>query len=148
MMYLSYANDYESYSKEGAKHIIAVVLDDEFYHNLKSIQDISQRTTFPYRVDYTFRFPTDKVRLLESEFLDEYITDTKEYASWELGGDHPLDYYHHEVHSYEPKENFWYAIKPDVVMLTHSGGNSFGFNARFQNKMYYGYGFDWSRYIK
>ena len=144
-MYLSHTNDYPKY--DGEQFLLAVVLEDEIFDNFKRIRDTCKDIDFPYRASYAFQFPTDKARLLEVGFLDEFIKDCKEYESWEMGGDDPLDYYRYQIHPYEPKEDFWHEIKPDSVTLTYTDGSSFGFDAHRKSETYYGYGIDWTRFL-
>jgi hypothetical protein len=145
MMYLSYANED---IEEGADELLlAVVLDDKTIGNVKRIKEICSELQFPYPPLYRFTFPKDKVRLLEKDFLDDYLKDCKEYASWEIGGDDPLDYYHFQLHPYEPKKDFWHCIQPIAVVLDYSGGNTFGFEASHGGKGYVGYRFDWCKLL-
>jgi hypothetical protein len=146
-MYLSYTNDGPN-NKDEERLLLAVVLDGEFFDNVRKIIETCKVVKFPYSTTYEFVFPTDKVRLLESYGLDEAITDCKKYESWEMGGDDPLDYYRFQVHQYEPKEEFWkYCTKPDSVVLHFCNPNCFGFDAHYKGETYYGYAFDWSNYL-
>lgn len=146
MMYLSYTNDGLTSNKDKEQYLLAVVLNDEVFNNLRKIIDVSN-SPFPYPVSYSFVFPNDQVRLLESDFIDELLEDRKNYQSWEIGGDDPLEYYRFLIHPYEPKEDFWYSTKPDKVLLTYGHHFSFGFDAYHNGETYYGYAFDWKDYL-
>jgi hypothetical protein len=141
-MYLSHTNDYNPNSNEKERYLLAVVLDNDVLDNVKRIRDTCERLILPYQVRYSFVFPSEKVHLLENGFLDEFVKDCKEYQSWEMGCDDPLDYYRFQLHPYEPKEDFWNSLKPDAVTLCYSG-DSFGFDAYRDSKMYCGYSFNW-----
>ena len=145
MMYLSHTNDGP---KSSEKLLLAAVLDINVINDLRAITSECERINFPYPTHYRFVFPTDKVRLLEDGFLDEYLTDCKKYEQWALSGDDPLDYYRFQLHPYEPKEDYWNALQPDSVTLVYSHPNSFGLDATRRGITYFGYEFDWSKLLE